>query len=711
MGDVSTHHAAGFRELLEPGAIRALFQPIVRLSDLGVIGYEGLARFPTPPGLVALPPDVTLAAAERTGQRHDLEVACWAAFAAAGVPPQGRLLWVNVSPEALGHPGLLEVAGRLPSRLVIELTEQDAVLNNQLLRERLRPWIARGALVAVDDAGAGFTSLEYVASIRPDFLKLCRGMVTDIDGDPARQAVLRATVAFAREVGARVVAEGVERPEELAVLREADVDYGQGWLFGRPAAPWPEDPAATRTRTQPRPAAAGRLERELERAEGPHEAAEAVGDHLARRGLLPSVYLVQAGRLRCQAARGYWQIHDGLPPTAGLLGRVLRSGEAEIVADVNAADHHPSVPAVAAEACLPLHVGGVVAGVLAAESLTALDERAIAELERSARVLSARLEEVGSVPPTSPAQRLARTAARLASLEDPEDLVRELLAAARDLSGYESGLVALADGHGSLYPHLAEGPFAVAFSQLSAEELAAVAGWVEQGTSSYTVGDTGGRGFAGHEALRRTGATSLVVLPLAAAGRRRGVIVLADRHPRRLATEDVELLELLATQATSGLRMATAMVELRERAARDPLTGLGHHATFYATLPELAGPVGVLVADVDGFKAINDSRGHAEGDDVLRSVAGLLRERTPGSGRAFRIGGDEFAIAVADATPEEMERLGWELRSLAPARLGTTLSAGIAIAAQGESHEALVARADAALYEAKAAGRDRVATG
>src|SRR5919202_3270803 len=232
----------GFVELLEPGAIRALFQPIVRLSDLGVIGYEGLARFPTPPGLVALPPDVTLAAAGRSGMRHDLEVACWASIAGAGVPPQGRLLWVNLSPEALGHPGLLEVAGRLPSRLVIELTEQDAVLNNDLLRERLRPWIARGALVAVDDAGAGFTSLEYVASIRPDFLKLCRGMVTGVDADQSREAVLRATVAFAREVGARVVAEGVERPEELAVLRDAEADYGQGWLFGRPGPAWPDEP-------------------------------------------------------------------------------------------------------------------------------------------------------------------------------------------------------------------------------------------------------------------------------------------------------------------------------------------------------------------------------------------------------------------------------------------------------------------------------------
>ena len=170
--------AADFRGLLEPGAIRAVFQPIVRLSDLEPIGYEGLARFPSPPGLVALPPDVTLAAAARSGLRDDLEVACWAAMTGAGEPPHGRLLFVNVAPDALGHPGLAELAERLPSRLVIELTEQDAVQDIRRIQERLRPWIARGALVAVDDAGAGFTSLEYVAEIRPDFLKLCRGMVT-----------------------------------------------------------------------------------------------------------------------------------------------------------------------------------------------------------------------------------------------------------------------------------------------------------------------------------------------------------------------------------------------------------------------------------------------------------------------------------------------------------------------------------------------------
>ena len=99
----------------------------------------------------------------------------------------------------------------------------------------------------------------------------------------------------------------------------------------------------------------------------------------------------------------------------------------------------------------------------------------MAEIERCAALLSARLEEVGAVGAASPAQRLARTAARLASTEDPEGVVREALAAALELSGFESGVVALADGHGALYPHLAEGPFGVAFSQLASEELAAMA--------------------------------------------------------------------------------------------------------------------------------------------------------------------------------------------------------------------------------------------
>ena len=705
--------ADDFRGLLEPGAIRAVFQPIVRLSDLQPVGYEGLARFPSPPGLVALPPDVTLAAAARSGLRDDIEVACWAAMAEAGKPPAGRLLFVNVAPDALGHPGLARLAGRLPSRLVIELTEQDAVQDIRRIQERLRPWIARGALVAVDDAGAGFTSLEYVAEIRPDFLKLCRRMVTNVDLDPSRQAVLRATVAFAREVGARVVAEGVERPEELEVLRAAEVDFGQGWLFGRPGEAWPAEPNDNRRVPLVAVPAGGRLERAIASAPTVRDASTVVVEHLARTGLLPSVYLEQGGRLRCQAVRGYWQIYDGMPPSAGIIGRTFRDGVATEVSDTSAhPDFLPSIPSVVAELCLPLRAGQRVVGVLNAESPTLLGGDARWELERCADLLSRRIEQLGGpeleVPP---AQRLARAVARLAALEDPEDLVRETVRAALDVAGFESAMLALDDGHGDLYAHHAEGSFGVVFADLGVPDLAAISSWVSHGTSSYTVNEATGRGFAGHEPLRHAGAASMVVLPLAAAGERLGILVLADRAPRTLSTEHVELLELLAFQAASGLRMAAAVLELRDRAARDPLTGLGHHATFYDALPALrqAGArCALLIADVDGFKEINDTRGHAAGDDILRAMAGLLRAAVPSGGRAFRIGGDEFALVFECDGEAQAEQVGWQLRTQARDKLGSTVSVGLALADRGEADEAVVARADSALYEVKRQGRDGV---
>ena len=365
-----------------------------------------------------------------------------------------------------------------------------------------------------------------------------------------------------------------------------------------------------------------------------------------------------------------------------------------------------------AELCVPLRSGDRVIGVLNCESPTMLGDDARWEMDRCADLLARRIGELGGPEArVAPAQRLARAVARLAALQDPEDIVRETVRSALHVAGFESAMLALADGSGSLYVHHAEGSFAVALTQLDGADLAAIGDWVTRGTSSYTVNEASGRGFAGHEPVRRAGAASLVVLPLAAAGERIGILVLADRTPHRLSTEHVELLELLAFQAASGLRMAAAVLELRERAARDPLTGLGHHAAFYEALPvvrESERRCALLIADLDGFKSLNDTRGHAAGDDALRAMAALLRSASPNGGRAFRIGGDEFALVFECDGEAEAERVGWELRSQAPSRIGSTLSVGLALAEAGEADEAVVARADAALYEVKRRGRDAV---
>jgi diguanylate cyclase (GGDEF)-like protein len=413
--------------------------------------------------------------------------------------------------------------------------------------------------------------------------------------------------------------------------------------------------------------------------------------------------------------RGYWQIYDGMPATAGVIGRTFRTGEETIVEDVaDSGDYLLAVASVHAEVCVPLRVRGVVAGVLNAESPTAPGAGAVAEVRRCAGLLAARLEALGGIAAVSPAQQLARVAVRLGSLETTEDIVRETVSAARALAGFESAMLALPDGHGGSYVHHAEGPFAVALGALEAPELERICAWVEMGTSSYTAGDSGGRGFEGHEVLRAAGANAVIVLPLVAAGERHGLLLVADRANHRIDTEKAELLELLAGQAAGSLRMAAAVTELRERAARDPLTGLGHHATFYGEVPSaraLAAPgrrLVVLLADVDGFKAINDTRGHAAGDEVLRAVAGVLRAVTPAHGRAYRIGGDEFAMLFECTGDAEAWRVGWDLQAQSRSRLGTTMSIGLAIAAPGESDEHLVARADAAMYEVKRRGRDGV---
>jgi diguanylate cyclase (GGDEF)-like protein len=186
-----------------------------------------------------------------------------------------------------------------------------------------------------------------------------------------------------------------------------------------------------------------------------------------------------------------------------------------------------------------------------------------------------------------------------------------------------------------------------------------------------------------------------------------------EGYLRRVAPEVAsELLEALAANAATCLQTADLLRSLRERAATDPLTGLGHHATFHETLanshrrPSTA----VVLCDIDGFKRLNDTFGHQRGDAVLRAVAGALGGALRRGDTLFRIGGDEFAALVAVHGEAEALEAGLRLRAaVGEADLGVTVSIGAAVAGEGEADAAVVARADRALYDVKARGRDGVA--
>lgn len=244
--------------LARPRLLEPHYQPIVSLSGTRVAGYEALARFRAEP---ARPPDGWFAAAERAGLGAELQALALrrarSVARAAGLPA-GAFLSINVSPRHLADPGVAGIlgAGSL-DRLVIELTEQEAVTDYDALRQTLAPYRARGARLAVDDAGAGFASMRHVTELRPDIVKLDAQLVRGIADDHDRRASFDAFVGFARAVGAVPIAEGVEWPGDLAILaRIRRPLLVQGYAIARPGPPWPDIQVAGR-----RLAAAGRYTR------------------------------------------------------------------------------------------------------------------------------------------------------------------------------------------------------------------------------------------------------------------------------------------------------------------------------------------------------------------------------------------------------------------------------------------------------------------
>jgi EAL domain-containing protein (putative c-di-GMP-specific phosphodiesterase class I) len=122
--------------------------------------------------------------------------------------------------------------------IVIEITEHELPPDDEALLRILDDLRARGAMIALDDAGAGYAGLQHVVRIRPDIIKLDRSLVRGVDADAERLALIESFAAFSARTGSLLCAEGIETDEELAVLVNARVDLGQGYRLGRPGPPW-----------------------------------------------------------------------------------------------------------------------------------------------------------------------------------------------------------------------------------------------------------------------------------------------------------------------------------------------------------------------------------------------------------------------------------------------------------------------------------------
>lgn len=218
--------------MLDGHAVTMFQQPIHALDGGKPVGVECLARFPD---LNKRGPQAWFDDAEKVGLGMELEMtAVRGALETVGTVPKGIYAAINASPATIMSGALLQVLEATgPKNLVVEITEHQEVGDFAALAsaiEALRPY----AKIAIDDVGTGYAGLRHLIELKPDILKMDMMLTRNIDNDPARRAITAAMVQFARDIGAKLVAEGIETEEERTVMQQLGVDHGQGYLFARP---------------------------------------------------------------------------------------------------------------------------------------------------------------------------------------------------------------------------------------------------------------------------------------------------------------------------------------------------------------------------------------------------------------------------------------------------------------------------------------------
>jgi EAL domain-containing protein (putative c-di-GMP-specific phosphodiesterase class I) len=237
------------------------FQPIIELATGEISEYECLFR----PNMPMLPQSITaiVHAAIDTDRSIELDAFIVRLILARGGELEAERrergeaplhLAINLTPaslldnqfEAKALVAMVRAAGLTPRQITLECTEQQAVSDVVPLIKRVRSLRRLGFGFAIDDAGAGYASFTLIAALRPSIIKIDREIAHGIARDDAKQALVEAFVSFGRRIGARLLAEGIERRADLAMLSALGVELGQGYLIGKPAfEPKPPRPIET----------------------------------------------------------------------------------------------------------------------------------------------------------------------------------------------------------------------------------------------------------------------------------------------------------------------------------------------------------------------------------------------------------------------------------------------------------------------------------
>ncbi|WP_438447974.1 GGDEF domain-containing protein [Gorillibacterium sp. sgz5001074] len=230
-----------FCSILEERRISSVYQPIVSLSDASIFGYEALSRGPQ--GSKFHSPLELFGYAEERGGLYELDRLARekAIEGCLGLGREQRV-FINIPAHVIHDPQfasghtlkMLERCGIEPRNVVFEITERTSIEDFATAKRILQHYRNQGYQIAIDDAGAGYSSLQAIAELQPDFIKVDRSLITNIHQDRMKETILETFVSFARKMSIRMIAEGIESWEELKKLSQMGVHYAQGFLIGRP---------------------------------------------------------------------------------------------------------------------------------------------------------------------------------------------------------------------------------------------------------------------------------------------------------------------------------------------------------------------------------------------------------------------------------------------------------------------------------------------
>ena len=228
-----------FREILERGAVRTVYQPIFELGELEMFGHEALSRGPAESDFES--PDLLFEYAIANHSVWDLERLCLRSSADHYGAPAPAILFVNVEAEMVSllpqrGAAILDPLREHRDRVVLEITERSAIRDLATFRDAVERLRNEGFRVAIDDAGSGFASLQAIAELRPNFLKIANTLVTGLSRDTIKRDIVEMLLHVAGRIGALCVAEGIESAEDLAECRKIGIPYGQGYFLGFPGA-------------------------------------------------------------------------------------------------------------------------------------------------------------------------------------------------------------------------------------------------------------------------------------------------------------------------------------------------------------------------------------------------------------------------------------------------------------------------------------------